>query len=120
MRIKQSIWISAFLFPILGAAQDPAQTDGDKYKVLLDNKHVRVLEYTDVPGERTHLHRHPAFVIYALSPFERVLRLGDGRVVRRKFKAGDVMFSEGESHIGQNVGDTPTRVLMVELKGEHP
>jgi hypothetical protein len=30
------------------------------------------------------------------------------------------MFSAGESHIAQNVGDTPTRVLMVELKGDQP
>ena len=101
-----------------GAAgtEDPAVTDGDKYRVLLDNEHVRVLEYTDQPGERTHVHRHPAFVIYALAPFERTLTLADGRVLRRRFAAGDVMYSGGETHVGENVGTTPTRVLMVELK----
>ena len=34
-------------------AQDPAVTDGDKYKVILENDKVRVLEYTDKPGEKT-------------------------------------------------------------------
>ena len=97
-------------------AQDPTHTDGDKYKVLLENAHVRVLEYTDLPGQRTQLHRHPAFVVYALAPFKRQIRLPDGRTMTREFKAGDVLYSEGESHIGENIGTVATRVLMVELK----
>jgi quercetin dioxygenase-like cupin family protein len=99
------------------SAQDPTATDGDKYKVLLDNAQVRVLEYSDLPGQRTQQHQHPAFVVYALAPFKRVLRLADGRTMTREFKAGDVLYSSGETHIGENVGTTPTRVLMVELKG---
>jgi len=35
-------------------AHDPVVTDGDKYKVLLENDRVRVLEYRDRPGEKTH------------------------------------------------------------------
>ncbi len=30
--------------------------------------------------------------------------------------AGDAMYSAGETHIGENVGSTPTQVLMVEIK----
>ena len=42
-----------FLTVLLGAsldatAQDAANTDGDKYKVVLDNAQVRVLEYRDL------------------------------------------------------------------------
>ena len=101
-------------------AQDPAVTDGDKYKVLLDNERVRVLVYSDLPSEKTHEHRHPAFLVYALSPFKRRLTSTDGRVLTREFKAGDVVYSDGEAHVGQNVGATPTRVLMVELKEARP
>lgn len=101
-------------------AQDPAATDGDKYKVLLDNDRVRVLAYSDRPGERTLEHRHPAFVVYALAPFKRRLTLADGRQLEREFKAGDVLYSDGEAHIGENTGDTPTQVLMVEIKGARP
>ena len=97
-------------------AQDAAQTDGDKYRVILENDCVRVLDYRDRPGEKTHAHRHPDFVLYALSPFKRTLTLPDGRVLRREFKAGDVMWSDAQTHTGENVGDTPTHVLMVELK----
>jgi beta-alanine degradation protein BauB len=36
-------------------AQDPVDTDGDKYKVKIENPRVRVLEYKDRPGEKTHV-----------------------------------------------------------------
>ena len=35
------------------SAEDPTHTDGGKYKVLLENEAVRVLEYRDQPGEKT-------------------------------------------------------------------
>lgn len=101
-------------------AQDPAATDGDKYKVLLENDRVRVLAYSDRPGEKTQQHLHPAFVVYALGPFKRRLTLADGRQLERDFKTGDVLYSTGEVHIGENIGDTPTQVLMVEVKGARP
>ena len=49
------------------SADDPARTDGDKYKVRFENDRVRVLEYRDRPGEKTHQHRHPAFVLSRLA-----------------------------------------------------
>ncbi len=97
-------------------AADPVHTDGDKYKVRFENDRVRVLEYTDKPGEKTHLHGHPAFVLYAVAPFKRKLHLPDGKVLTREFKAGDVMWSDTQTHIGENVGETPTHVIMVEMK----
>ncbi|MDX5409332.1 MAG: hypothetical protein LPJ94_03805 [Thauera sp.] len=99
-----------------GYAQDPVVTDGDKYRVLLENEQVRVLEYRDRPGERTEQHQHPAFVLYALAPFKRRIALPDGKVIMREFKQGDVLYSDQQTHVGENVGDTPTHVIMVELK----
>lgn len=101
---------------VAASAQSPVETDGDKYKVVLENDQVRVLEYKDKPGDVTHQHRHPAFVLYAVAPFKRKIRLSDGKVLMREFKAGDVMYSPDQVHIGENVGTTPTHVIMVELK----
>ncbi len=97
-------------------AQDAVQTDGDKYKVILENACVRVLDYQDAAGEKTHQHTHPAFILYALGPFKRTLTLPEGTVLRREFKAGDVMYSDAQTHIGENIGETPTHVVIVELK----
>lgn len=100
----------------LAAAQDPVKTDGDKYKVLFENDCVRVLDYTDRPGDRTNQHKHPAFVLYSLSAFKRTITLPDGKVLQRQFREGEVMWSDSQTHIGANTGDTPTHVILVEMK----
>ena len=107
-------FLLAFAVPV--CAQDPVMTDGDKYHVLMENDRVRVLDYRDRPGDKTRQHHHPAFVLYALSPFKRSITLPDGKVIRREFKTGDVIFSDGQTHIGENTGDTDTHVIMVEIK----
>ena len=38
----------------------------------------------------------------------------------REFKTGDVIYSNGESHIGENIGTTATQVIMVEMKAPKP
>lgn len=113
----------AIAFAVAGAlcaraacAQDPVLTDGDKYTVILENACVRVLDYHDRPGDKTHMHHHPAFVLYALNSFQRRLTHPDGKVMRREFKAGDVLWSDGQTHMGENTGTGPTHVLIVELK----
>lgn len=97
-------------------AQDAVQTDGDKYRVVIENDCVRVLDYQDQPGAVTHPHRHPPFVLVALGPFKRTLTLPDGKVVTREFKGGEAMWADAQAHVGANVGTTPTHVMMVELK----
>jgi len=34
----------------------------------------------------------------------------------REFKAGDVIWSDAQTHIGENIGESPTHVLMIEMK----
>jgi hypothetical protein len=108
--------IALIIFASAAYANDPIQTDGDKYSVKFENNRVRVLEYHDRPGEKTRQHSHPAFALYALAPFKRRITLPDGKVITREFKAGDVLWSERQTHIGENVGDTPTHVIMIEMK----
>jgi quercetin dioxygenase-like cupin family protein len=98
------------------ASRDPVSTDGDKYKVVLENERVRVLEYRDSPGQRTSPHYHPAYVLCALSSFRRRLTLTDGREAVVEVRAGQVVWGNEQSHIGENIGDTDTHVLIVELK----
>jgi len=97
-------------------SRDPVVTDGDKYKVVIENERVRVLEYRDSPGQRTSAHYHPDYVLCALSSFRRKLTLSGGREAVVDVKTGQVVWGNGQSHIGENVGDTDTHVLIVELK----
>ena len=97
---------------------DPARTDADKYQVVLENSRVRVLRYHDEPGGSTHLHHHPCFVLYALGPFDRELTLADGTRRSRHFRAGETAWMPDQSHVGHNIGTTPTDALIIELKGD--
>ena len=91
-------------------------TDPDKYKVIFENEHIRLLDYKDKPGEKTNQHEHPAFALYALSPFKRNIHLEDGKIIEREFKTGEIIWSEGQIHVGENVGDMDTHALIIELK----
>jgi beta-alanine degradation protein BauB len=104
------------LLTSMAFAADPVQTDGDKYKVKFENDRIRVLEYNDVPGDKTQEHHHPTFFLYAMSPFKRKITLPGGKVIMREFKAGDVLWSPEQTHSGENVGRTSTHALLVEMK----
>lgn len=97
-------------------SRDPVATDGDKYRVVLENERVRVLEYRDAPGQRTSPHYHSDYVLCALSAFKRKFVLADGREAVREVRPGEVAWGKAQSHIGENVGSTETHVLIVELK----
>lgn len=94
---------------------DPTETDGDKYRVVLENERVRVLEYRDVPGARTSPHDHPDSVMVTLSTFERRLH-GGAQSVDVSLDAHSVRWLDAQTHAGENIGDTPTHVIFVELK----
>ena len=96
--------------------RDPIATDGDKYSVVLENERVRVLRYHDKPGERTLQHAHPDYVLYAESSFKRRLTFPDGRNQEVDVKKGSFGWFEAHTHIGENIGDTDTDVIIVELK----
>lgn len=94
---------------------DPVATNADLYKVIFENDRVRVLEYTDAPGDRTTPHEHPDSVMYTLSAFRRRLLTDDGqRDV--EIAAETVAWLPAQRHAGHNIGDTPTHVIFVELK----
>jgi quercetin dioxygenase-like cupin family protein len=96
--------------------RDPVVTDGDKYKLVLENERVRVLEYRDSPGQRTSPHHHPDYVLCALSTFKRQLTLSGGAHGNHRVQPGQVAWGQAQSHIGENIGETETHVLIIELK----
>jgi beta-alanine degradation protein BauB len=95
---------------------DPTQTDPDKYRVVFENERVRVLEYRDRPGQRTSPHDHPDSVMVTLSGFDRRLIGEAGETRDVTLEPGMVRWLDAQTHSGENIGTTPTRVVFVELK----
>lgn len=94
---------------------DPVVTNPGLYRVVLENERVRVLEYRDRPGDRTTAHRHPDSVMHTLSSFRRRLVSGDqSREV--EMSAGMTSWLTAQEHSGENIGETETHVIFIELK----
>ncbi len=96
---------------------DSAAVSPDKYTVLLENEHVRVLEYQIQPGEKEAWHTHPPKASYIVSGGK--LRItpedGDSFVVDEASGTAAWMGAVGP-HFGENVGTTPIRIALIEIK----
>ncbi|MGG7465920.1 cupin domain-containing protein [Plantibacter sp. YIM 135347] len=96
---------------------DPTLTNPQLYRLLWENEFVRVLEYLDDPGARSTPHDHPNSVMVTLSGFTRKLRSGE-REFEVELPAGQAVWLPAQRHSGENIGDTPTHTIFVELKGD--
>lgn len=83
--------------------------------MVFENERVRVLEYTDAPGDRTTPHEHPDSVMVTLSSFRRRLHAG-GEHRDVELTAGRAGWLPAQRHAGENTGDTASHALFVELK----
>ncbi len=95
--------------------RDPSVTNPDLYRVIFENDRVRVLEYRDHPGDKTTPHAHPDSVMVTLSSFRRRL-VGDGQEVDVELTSGLVRWLGAQEHSGQNIGESETHAIFVELK----
>lgn len=98
---------------------DPTVSNGDLYSVVFENDRVRVLEYRDRPGDRTTPHAHPDSVMVTLSSFRRRL-IGAETSREVELRAGMANWLPAQQHSGENIGDTETHVVFVELKEPGP
>lgn len=98
---------------------DPCVTNPDAYRVLFENDRVRVLEYHDRPHHRTTVHGHPDSVMVTLSSFRRRLGVGS-RELDVELGSGEARWLDAQQHYGENIGDTDTRAIFVELKDSGP
>lgn len=101
---------------IVAMSLDPTITDPEHYTVVLENEKVRVLEYVDQPGDKTKPHEHPDSVMYTLSSFRRRLVSGGDMQRDVELAAGTVGWLPAQQHHGENIGETSTHVIFVELK----
>lgn len=94
---------------------DPIAVNPQHYRLVFENDRVRVLEYSDGPGDTTGTHSHPDSVMVTLSSFARRLRSGD-READVELQAGQARWLDAQEHSGTNTGSTPTHCLFIELK----
>lgn len=99
-------------------AQDPAKEDPEHYKVELENNEVRVLRINYAPGEESVMHKHPKGVVVFLTDAKVDFTLPDGQTAPMTTTAGDVIWTEEDSHKPKNTADQPLEAIQIEFKSK--
>lgn len=97
-------------------AQDVVDVAPEQFKVMLDNEHVRVLEFKMKPGDKQEMHTHPATVHIELTPTKVKITNPDGKAVEVEGKQGEVIWVGPVKHTVENIGDNEIHGYIVELK----
>jgi len=99
-------------------AQDPVKVDPKHYTVVFENERVRVLKIHYGPHEKSVMHSHPDGVVTFLTDERGKFTMPDGTSQERSGKIGDSLWAPAETHLPENLGDTPLEGILVELKGK--
>lgn len=98
-------------------ATDVVHASPDRFRTLLENEHVRVLQYTLRPGERDQWHTHPPKVSYVVHGGRLRIHLADGSAFDTGETAGTAAWMDSvPRHYAENVGDTPVTIVLTEVK----
>lgn len=108
--------------PVSTLAQEPQETDPvvispDQFTILLENEHVRVVEYALDPGERDEWHTHPPKLSYVVSPGTLRITTQNGESFLTEEVDGNAAWMDALGlHYAENVGETRVRIILVEVK----
>jgi len=96
--------------------EDAVRVAPDAAKVLFENDRIRVLEIKLKKRQKMAMHSHPANLVYSLTSGKMKSTSSDGKVETMKMKKGRVGWSDGGSHAVENVGDSASATLVIEMK----
>jgi len=99
-------------------AQDPAKVDPQHCKVEFENAQVRVLRWNLGPHDKVPMHEHPAYVQIVLTGGHGRFTSPDGKTREDDTKAGQTSWNEPQKHSYENLSDSATESIQVELKGK--
>lgn len=87
------------------------------FKILLENEHVRVIEYSLKPGEKDEWHTHPAKSSYVVSSGKLKVHLENGETILADEKAGTASWMDYVGkHYVENIGSTTVTIVLTEIK----
>lgn len=96
---------------------DPVPVSLDRYRVLVDNNDVRVVEYVLQPGQRDEWHTRPATISYNMSGGTLRITRADGTSVIADERQGTTqLMNTSGRHFTTNIGRTPVRIVLTEVK----
>ena len=114
---KLLLIFTIYLFSDLAYSQLPEKVSPEVYKVILENKDVKVYEVEFNPGQSDKMHKHKVTTFYVVEGGTFKSTAKDGTITEREFKAGDNGHTDqGAVHQVTNTGNTTIKILLVEHK----
>ncbi len=104
------------LAAVAAFAQDVVQLAPDQVKLVFENDRVRVLHFHEPGHSKLPMHSHPAYVTVGFTTDDSKYTFPDGKTSDQRTKADDVTYSKGITHAYENLSDTASESVMVELK----
>lgn len=103
--------------PAVAQDVDALIASPDNFRLVLENDNVRILEYTLLPGQKDRRHTHPQRAAHVMSGGKLRVGFPDGTHKDYDEVAGTSEWS-GPSplHDTRNIGTTPIKILLVEVK----
>ncbi len=99
---------------------DIVQTSPNQARVLMENEHVRVVEYAVKPGEKDVWHTHPPRSSYVVSGGKVKVYTENGEPKISEVKTGASSWAgQGAKHYVENIGDTDIKIILTEIKSMH-
>lgn len=95
--------------------QDALKAAPNHFKVLLENDHVRVLDFHGKAGDKIAMHSHPAYVSYLVSGSGKTkFTSADGKTTEAEAEVGKAVWHDAETHAAELAGSNHS--LLIELK----
>jgi len=108
--------VSGFLSAAAVDKPDALLAAPSVYKLAFENERIRVLSFATEPGQKWPLHSHPDSVAISLSEYSVRNIIPGQAVTELHSKLGDLRWIPATAHMGENMGSTEMRGVIVELK----
>ena len=96
---------------------DIVQTSPNQARVLMENEHVRIVEYFIKPGEKDTWHTHPPRSSYVISGGQVKVFTESAEPKISEVKAGTSSWAaQGAKHYVENIGNTDIKIILTEIK----
>ncbi len=96
---------------------DPVKISPGIFSILMENEHVRVVQYSLKPGEKDEWHTHPAKSSYVVSGGKLKVHLENGDIILTDEKTGTVSWMDYVGkHYVENIGNTTVTIVFTEIK----
>ncbi len=95
---------------------DPAKVGPKQYKQVLDHERARVFEVTFAKGAKIKAHAHPDHAVYVLSGGKLEITETGKEPQALELEAGQAVFLPAQVHSAKNLGKTPVKLVVFEIK----